>query len=329
MKAIVIEKVGGPEALVIKDMAKPEPTQGFTLIRVKAFGINHIELHMRRGTWPESQPIIGVECAGIVEACPGGEFEPGMAVVALMGGLGRTINGSYAEYTNAPVGHVVSLGSKDPPLPWDVLAAFPESYATAWSCLFRNLEIQKGQTLLVRGATSALGKAAINLAVNQGAKVVATTRSPDRHKYLLQQGVSKLELEGPNLSERLNLPLEDKFDAVLDLIGNPTLLDSMTLVRRGGRYCLAGWLGGLAPISDFNPLLQMAGGVHFSLFRSPDFGQPAFPLSDVPWDHIVKLIADGKVNAKPSKTFSFDQIGEAHRVAEAGEANGKLVILGY
>jgi NADPH2:quinone reductase len=329
MKAIVIEKFGDPDVLVVKDVSKPDPKPGFALIRVKAFGLNHAEIHMRKGEWAEFMPISGIEGVGIVEACPGGEFESGTAVAALMGGLGRTINGSYAEFTNAPVGNVVSFGSKEPPLPWDQLAAIPESYATAWSCLFRNLEIQKGQTLLIRGATSALGQAAVNLAVNHGAKVTATTRNPDRYQGLLALGVVKVEREEPDLSGRLNLRLEDKFDAVLDLIGNSALLDSLSLVRRGGRLCLAGWLGGLAPVQDFNPLLQMAGGVHFSLFRSPDFGQPAFPVSDVPLHSIVQLAVDGKINAKPSKVFPFEEIREAHRTMESGNANGKVVALGY
>jgi NADPH2:quinone reductase len=329
MKAIVIEKFGGPDVLITKDVDKPEPKAGFALIRVKAFGINHAEVHMRRGEWAEFMPISGVECVGIVEACPGGEFDLGTVAITFMGGLGRTINGSYAEYTNAPVTNVVSFGSKDPPLPWDQLAAIPESYATAWTCLFRNLEIKKAQTLLIRGATSALGKAAVNLAVQYGAKVVGTTRNPDRYQDLLALGVEKVEQEGPDLSKRLNLRLEDKYDAVLDLIGNSALLESLTLVRRGGRLCLAGWLGGLAPVPDFNPLLQMAGGVHFSLFRSPDFGQPGFPVSDVDFHNIVQLAADGKIDAKPSKTFTFDQIREAHQTMEGGHANGKIVVLGY
>lgn len=327
MKAIVVEKFGPPESLVIKDVAKPEPKDGSVLIRVKGFGVNHAEMHMRRGEWAESMPIIGIECVGIVEACPGGEFAPGTAVAALMGGLGRSINGSYAEYTNAPVSNVVSFGSKDPPLPWDQLAALPESYATAWTCLFRNLELQPGQKLLIRGATSAFGKAAINLAVNHGANVTATTRKPDRFKELEELGVQKVEKEGPGLPERLGMKEEEKFDAVLELVGNSTLLESLTLVRRGGRLCLAGFLGGLAPI-EFNPLLQMASGVHFSFFGSFVFGNPGFPLSDVPLHDIVQMVADGRIQAKPSKVFEFDEIRDAHRVMEGGQANGKMVVLG-
>jgi NADPH:quinone reductase-like Zn-dependent oxidoreductase len=113
-------------------------------------------------------PVSGIECVGIVAACPGGEFE-GTAVASLMGGLGRTINGSYAEYTRAVAPNVVPLGPAASELEWHQLAAFPETYATAWTCLFRNLDLKKGQKLLIRGATSAFGQAALKLPVEKGA----------------------------------------------------------------------------------------------------------------------------------------------------------------
>ena len=91
-----------------------------------------------------------------------------------MGGLGRTINGSYAEFTRVPVTNVAPIESG---LSWAELAAIPETFATAWTCLFRNLEIASGQTLVIRGATSSFGQAAVNMSVNAGAKVIATTRS--------------------------------------------------------------------------------------------------------------------------------------------------------
>ena len=78
-----------------------------------------------------------------------------------MGGLGRTINGSYAEYTRAPASNVALIGAD---LPWPDLAAIPETYATAWTCLFRNLEIEKGQLLVIRGASSSFGQAALKMA---------------------------------------------------------------------------------------------------------------------------------------------------------------------
>lgn len=330
MKAIVVETFGPPSNLIIKDVPKPAPQPGQVLIRIKAFGLNRAEMYMRRGEWAESMPIIGIECVGIVEACPDNSFRIGTAVAALMGGLGRTINGSYAEYTVAPVGNVAILADSedDLSLPWEQIAAIPETYATAWMCLFGNLELKKGQRLLVRGATSALGQAAVKLAVHSGARVTGTTRKPERHSQLIQTGVDKVESEGPDLVERLNLKEKEKFDAVLELVGNSTLLESLTLVRRGGRLCLAGFVGGLAPIHDFNPLLQMASGVHFSFFGSFVFGNEAFPLSEVPLHGILQLIERGAFEAKPSRVFQFEEIQEAHEVMEASAANGKLVALG-
>ncbi|HTJ39460.1 MAG TPA: zinc-binding alcohol dehydrogenase family protein [Dactylosporangium sp.] len=322
MRAIVIERFGGPEALVYQDLPEPEPLEGHVVIEVKAFGLNHAEMHMRRGEWAEAAKVSGIECVGLVKSCPGGEFPVGAKVAALMGGLGRTINGSYAEYTRPPVSNVALIESD---LPWADLAAIPETYATAWTCLFRNLEIEAGQTLVIRGGTSSFGQAAINLAVNAGARVIATTRRRDRRAMLEELGAERVELEAADLSVRI--PEAKSLDAVLDLVGNSTILDSLDMLRRGGRACLAGWLGGLAPIHDFNPLLQMASGVYLTFFGSFVFGRPGFPLSDVPLQEIAADLAAGRLRAHPSRVFGFDEIREAHRIMEAGEAGGKMVVV--
>jgi NADPH:quinone reductase-like Zn-dependent oxidoreductase len=119
MRAIVLEKFGGLDSLVYKDIPEPEPKAGHVVIHIKAFGINHAEMHMRRGEWAEAVAVSGIECVGIVKSCPGGEFPVGAKVAALMGGLGRTINGSYAEYTRAPVSNVALIESD---LSWAELA---------------------------------------------------------------------------------------------------------------------------------------------------------------------------------------------------------------
>ncbi|MCQ6246063.1 zinc-binding dehydrogenase [Streptomyces malaysiensis] len=322
MRAIVIEKFGGPDSLVYTELPEPEPEPGHVVIEIRAFGLNHAEMHMRRGEWAEAAKVSGIECVGLVRSCPGGEFPVGAKVAALMGGLGRTINGSYAEYTRAPVSNVATIESG---LPWAELAVIPETYATAWTCLFRNLEIAPGETLVIRGATSAFGQAAVNLAVNAGARVIGTSRNRERFALLEELGVERAELEGPDLSGRI--PEAQRIDAVLDLVGNSTILDSLAMLRRGGRACLAGWLGGLDPIRDFNPLLQMASGVYLTFFGSFVFGKPGFPLSDVPLQTIAEQVAAGRLKAKPSRVFRFEDIHEAHRVMEAGEAKGKMVVV--
>src|SRR5271157_711285 len=215
MRAIVIQKFGNPENLVIKELPDPDPKPGHVVIQVKAFGINHAEMHMRRGEWAEAAEVSGIECVGLVKSCPGGEFPVGIKVAALMGGMGRTINGSYAEYTRPPAANVAAIESN---LPWEELAAIPESYATAWTCLFRNLEIASGQTLVIRGATSPFGQAALNMAVNAGAKVIGTTRSRGQFPVVEALGADRAEVEGPDLSNRI--AEAGKIDAVLDLVGN-------------------------------------------------------------------------------------------------------------
>ena len=322
MRAILRKEFGGPEVLEIRVIPEPEPKAGHAVIQVKAFGLNSAKLHMRKGDWAEIADVSGIECVGVVKSCPGGEFPVGAKVAALMGGLGRTINGSYAEYTRAPVTNVALIEAD---LPWAELAAIPESYATAWTCLFRSLEIQRGQLLVIRGATSSFGQAALKMAVNAGVRVIATTRSGDRFGMLEGLGAERCEVERRDLSKQI--PEAKKIDAVLDLVGNTVLLDSLAMLRRGGRSCLAGWLGGLDPIPDFNPLLQMASGVYLTFFGSFVFGTPGFPLSDVPLQQIAANAAAGQLDAKPARVFGFDDIQEAHRVMEANKAGGKLVVV--
>jgi NADPH:quinone reductase-like Zn-dependent oxidoreductase len=256
----------------------------------------------------------------VVEA-PGGEFQPGDKVAAFVGGMGRTINGSYEELTLVPATNVVKIATG---MPWEEFAVVPESYSTAWTCLYGNLHIEKGQTLLLRGATSALGQAALNIATNAGLDVIATTRYGARFERLLALGAQRVELEGPGVSKRL--PEAKNVDVVLDLVGNSKLLDSIAIPHRHGRICLAGWLGGLEPVQDFNPLLQMASGIYFSLFGSFVFGTPEFPVSEVPLQEIVDRVAKGIYKAKPAAVFSFDEIREAQELMESSKANGKIIV---
>src|SRR5438477_1587185 len=109
MRAIVITRHGGPEVLAVRELLDPEPNLGDVLIEVKAFGLNRAETYMRRGEWPEIARVSGIECVGVVADDPGGTLPTGSTVAALMGGLGRTRNGSYAEYVTAPASNVVPL----------------------------------------------------------------------------------------------------------------------------------------------------------------------------------------------------------------------------
>ena len=323
MQAMVINQFGGPEQLVLKDIPTPVPEQGEVLIRVKALGINRAELYMRKGLFGEVTPVSGIECVGQVEQDPSGTLRPGQRVATITGGMGRTRNGSYAEYTCVPFPHVFPLHTD---LNWADLAAIPESYATAWSCLFANLRLQSGQVLFVRGGTSALGQAAITIARNEGMTVFTSTRSASKMALLTELGASRVLLEDGKLSEAVRDTYPDGIDGVLDIIGNSTLLDLLRMAKKGGRVCVAGFLGSSEPVA-FDWLTHMPFGVDLNAFASLLFGTKDFPHSDIPMQTIVERVANGRYKTRPVKVFPFEQLPDAHRLMESNSANGKIVIV--
>ncbi len=323
MKAIVRKQYGSADELEIREVPRPEPGADAVLIRVKAFGLNRAEIYMRQGLWGEVAPISGIECVGTVAEDPAGEWQAGQTVAALMGGMGRSIDGSYAEYVAPPRSNVIPIETD---LPWEVLAAVPESYATAWACLHQNIGIEHRDSLLVRGGTSALGQAAINIAAARGIEVLGTTRQEERLLQLSRIGCTSPLIDTPELSQSIRESHPDGLDAVLDLVGNSTLLDSLKMVRKGGVVCTAGFLGGGDPIA-FNPLADLPSGVNLNFFASFMFGTPDFPLTDIPLQHIVEQVEKGVYRCEPARVFGFDEIRQAHRLMESNDAGGKIVIM--
>ena len=147
MRAIILDAPGPAEALRIGELPIPTPAPGWVLVRVKAFGLNRSELHTRLGlaegvTFPR---VLGIEATGVVAACPAGEFAVGEQVVAMMGGMGRTFDGGYAEYTCVPADQVISFHSD---LDWGTLGAIPEMLQTSYGSLPVGLDAQPGQSIL-------------------------------------------------------------------------------------------------------------------------------------------------------------------------------------
>src|SRR2546425_693440 len=125
MRATVLDAPGPPDALTVRELPVRTPEAGWVLIEVKAFGLNRSELHTRQGlasgvTFPR---VLGIEAAGIVAHCPVGEFPVGQQIVTMMGGMGRTFDGGYAEYTCVPESQVIPFASD---LEWSTLGAVPE-----------------------------------------------------------------------------------------------------------------------------------------------------------------------------------------------------------
>src|SRR5436309_6121694 len=188
MRAIVLDAPGPADALTIRTIPVPTARPGWVLIQVKAFGLNRSELHTRLGlaegvTFPR---VLGIEATGVVASAPGDEYQPGQQVAAMMGGMGRTFDGGYAEYTCVPATQVIPFTSD---LDWATLGAIPEMVQTAYGSLTVGLDAQAGQTLLIRGGSSSVGMAAAILAKDSGLTVFSTTRQPDRLAALQAIGV--------------------------------------------------------------------------------------------------------------------------------------------
>jgi NADPH2:quinone reductase len=321
MQAIVIPRFGGPSVLEIQHVPKPIPDPSEALIHVRAFGINHAEMHMRKGEWDEWNPLSGLECVGTIAACPSGAISEGTKVVGVMGGMGRSRPGSYGEFVTIPLENVIPIKTD---LPWEQLAALPEVYCTAWPALFLVLDVQAGEKVLIRGATSTVGQAAVHLAVDKGAEVTATTRREGRFDMLRGMGAVEVVKEQENLKSQFEEGR--KFDKILNLIGNRVLVESIGLTKVGGRMLQAGWLGGLEPVKDFNPMVEMESGVHFSLYHSKVLSTPGFELDRIPFQEIVSKIESGKWDAKPTYVFAYDEIHKAHEMLDSHDAGGKIVV---
>jgi NADPH:quinone reductase-like Zn-dependent oxidoreductase len=156
MKAVVLDEPGPVTNPHLRYLPVPEPAHGWVRIKVEAFGLNRSELHTRLGlaegvTFPR---VPGIEATGRVDADPDGLLQAGQQVAAMMGGIGRTFDGGYAEYTVVPRSQVVPFTSG---LPWETLGAIPETLQTAYGSLTAGLDLKPGQILLIRGGTSALG----------------------------------------------------------------------------------------------------------------------------------------------------------------------------
>ena len=320
MKAIVLYKSCSPEELKISEVQIPEVKPGWVLIKVKAFGLNRSELLMR--AYEADSPYIklpripGIECAGEIEAPSDSNFVKGQRVIALMGGMGRSFDGSYAEYTLVPCKNVFKVETS---LGWEDLAAIPETYFTAWGSLFDSLQIKSEDTLFIRGGTSALGLASVQLAKSVGVNVTASSRNENKVDFLMKQGTDNVLLDNGTLAEQLFKLHPQGVNKVLELIGPSTLLESARLLIHHGIICSTGVLGEKGILNNFDPIKDLPSGVYLTGFFS---NYPTQTVINDIFEHLNKH----KLRPIISKVFSFDEIGQAHALMENNTANGKVVV---
>lgn len=320
MKAIVLYQSCPPEELKISEVPVPEVKPGWVLIKVKSFGLNRSELMMR--AYESDAPYIklplipGIECAGEIADPSDSNFIMGQRVIALMGGMGRSFDGSYAEYTLVPFKNVFKVETT---FRWEELAAIPETYYTAYGSLFDSIQLKSEDTLLIRGGTSALGLSAIQLAKSVGATVLASTRNENKRDLLMRQGADNVLIDNGTIREQLLSLYPKGVNKVLELVGPSTVLESARLVRHHGIICSTGVLGEKGMLNNFDPIKDLPSGIYLTGFFS---NYPTQAIINDIFEHLNKH----KLRPFISKVFSLYEIGQAHALMENNTANGKVVV---
>lgn len=326
MKAYVIEQPGGPEVLELRDLPSVAPQRDEVRIRVRAFGINRAEAYLRAGKLgPIDAPRVpGIEAVGEVLDDPSGRFRVGERVATAMGGMQFERKGSYAEEVTVLARNVISL--QGVALPWEELAALPQAYLTAWGALHKSLNIKAGQTLLVRGATSSVGLAAVTYAKASGVRVLATTRSGEHTDRLRRAGADTVIVDTGAIAERVRDLKPAGIDAALEIVGAPTLRDTAKTLRPFGAITVIGLLGGPPVLEQFNLVADLPPAARLSFFPSQLFGTEALPLTDTPLKPLALDVENRRIPSHLAKVFAFDEVQEAHRLVESNRALGKIVV---
>ncbi|MBR1543698.1 MAG: zinc-binding dehydrogenase [Muribaculaceae bacterium] len=317
MKAIVINGCCKAEDLQVSEMPVPKVRPGWVLVKIHAAGLNHSEVLLRLFEVDNdyiNTPIVpGIECVGEVADASDTDLHVGDKVIALMGGMGRSFNGSYAEYALLPTKNVFRIDST---LDWLSLAAIPETYYTAYGSLTECLMLSAGDTLMVRGATSTVGQAAIQLAKAIGATVIAAARRETSFERLKSIGADHCIIDDEHISSQ-RLPVRP--NKVLELIGPKTLRDSLLTVSHPGYVCSTGILGNVFTVEHFDPIKYIPNGVFLTGFFSNYPTQTAI-------DNMMELIIKGGIRPLYNKVFSLEEIAEAHKLLEFGGAGGKIIL---
>lgn len=313
MKAVILTEPTQAENVCLSSVPVPPVRPGWVLVRIWAFGLNHSEQILRlseiQADYIQKPIIPGIECAGEVADPSDSSFHEGQKVVALMGGMGRSFNGSYAQYALLPTSHVFPVETE---LSWAEVAAVPVTYFTAWGSLFECLGLSKNDTLLVRGGTCALGYAAIHLAKALGCRVIATTHR-ERKLSLLKEADQAVLDTGT---------LAGSFSGVtkaLELVGPKTLRDTLRCVEKGGVVCNTGILGGVYSLNGFDPIKEIPNGVYLTGFFSN------YPTRQTMTD-IFSFLSDHQITPEVGAVYPFEEISKALFDMDHHKVDGKIVV---
>jgi NADPH2:quinone reductase len=328
MKAVIVEKHGGPEVLEIGEVETPaRPTADRVRVRVRAAGLNRADIMQRRGQYPAPpgfpQKIPGLEFAGEVEAV-GDEVRAwniGQRVFGIIAG------GAQAEYVVVPESHLAEIPAN---LDWSEAAAVPEVFITAHDALFTRANLRSSETMLVHAAGSGVGTAAIQLANAAGATAFGTSRTADKLERAKAFGLNHPIAVGGDPQAMIESVMKGTsgrgVNVIIDLVGAAYLEANLNALARHGRLVLVGTTAGTKATLDFSLAMGKRLTIVGTMLRARSLEEKA-TATRLFAEQVVPLLAAGMVRPVIDRVYKLEEIREAHRRMEAHESFGKIVLL--
>jgi len=340
MRAVVIREHGGLDALRFEERAVPEPGPREVRVRVRAVGLNHLDVWVRKGVPGHIFPlplVPGCDVAGVVDAlgpgatgCASGDevgVAPGIScgrclacregsepLCRSFGILGETRDGGLQEYVVVPDGSVLPR-----PEGLDLVqaASVPLTFLTAWHMLVNRAAVRAGEHVLVHAAGSGVSAAAIQIARLLGARVLATAGSDAKRQRALDLGAEEaIDYHGDFTAAARRFSGKRGMDVVVDHVGAATFDRSIRSLAKGGRYVTCGATSGYELKTDFRlvyfkslSILGSTMGSNHELMR------------------VLDHLGAGRLHAVVDAVLPWDEVGEAHRRLESREVFGKIVLV--
>jgi putative PIG3 family NAD(P)H quinone oxidoreductase len=319
MRAITIDEPGGPEALVLADVADAVAGPGEVLVEVAASAVNRADVLQRQGHYappPGASPYPGLECSGRIAEVGAGVvgWAVGDEVCALLAG------GGYAEKIAVPAGQLL-------PVPKGVdlvtAAALPEVTSTVWSNVFQLAHLHLGETLLVHGGSSGIGTMAIQLGKAVGARVVATAGSADKLAVCRELGAElAVNYREQDFVAELG---EHGADVILDVVGAKYLDRNLDALAVNGRLVVIGMQGGTKAELNLGKLMAKRGAVLATSLRARPLDEKAAIVAAVR-EHVWPLIESGVVRPVVDRVLPLGEAADAHRLMESSAHIGKILL---
>ncbi|HET9860508.1 MAG TPA: NAD(P)H-quinone oxidoreductase [Nocardioidaceae bacterium] len=323
MRAVIASEPGGPEVLDVTDLPDPVPGAGEVVLDMAGTAVNRADTLQRQGKYPPpkgASDVLGLECSGVVSAVGSGVdgWSVGDEACALLAG------GGYAERVLVPAGQLMPV-----PAGVDLVVAgsLPEVACTVWSNVFMIAGLQPDETLLVHGGSGGIGTMAIQLVSALGSRVITTAGSAEKLAVCESLGADvTINYRDQDFVEVVKEATDGKgADVILDNMGASYLGRNIDALATEGRLVIIGMQGGVKGELNIGKLLSRRGAVIATSLRSRPVEEKAAICASVV-EHVWPLIADGSVRPVVHTTLPLEKAAEAHRMMEAGDHIGKIML---